>query len=201
LVFIFHLHYQLKSNEIMKNIFLILLMFTSLTSISQTKDFYKLSAKTIDGNDFDFSSLKGKKVMIVNVASKCGLTPQYEDLQKLNELYGGENFVILGFPANDFLKQEPGTNTEIKEFCTSKFNVTFQMMEKISVKGDEIDPIYKWLTTKELNGRGDYEMKWNFQKFFIDEEGKLVGKANPIINPLDDQIVKWIKGEAKEVDL
>ncbi len=160
----------------------------------QKKTFHDFTVKTIDGEDFKLSELKGKKVLVVNTASKCGYTPQYEDLQKLYETYGGDKFTIIGFPANNFMKQEPGTNEEIKEFCTSRYSVTFPMMSKISVKGDDIDPLYKWLTDKVENGVMDAPVKWNFQKFMIDESGKLVDMAPSGENPLSDKIVNWVKG-------
>ena len=140
-------------------------------------DFYTLSFKTISGETFKFSQLKGKKVLIVNTASKCGFTPQYTDLQKLYEKYGSDKFVIIGFPANNFMSQEPGSNSEIKEFCLTNYNVTFPMMAKISVKGKDIHPLYEWLTSKEQNGVMDSNVKWNFQKYMIDENGKLVDVA------------------------
>ena len=159
------------------------------------KAFYELKAKTIDGQDFNFSELKGKKVMIVNTASKCGFTPQYKDLEELYKTFKDQNFVIIGFPSNDFAKQEPGTNSEIKEFCTKNYGVSFQMMEKIEVKGDGMDPVYRWLTSKELNGKVDSSVKWNFQKYLIDEAGNLVDIAYSDEVPMSDRIVKWIKGE------
>lgn len=158
------------------------------------KTLYDFKVKTIEGKDFDLSSLKGKKVLIVNVASKCGLTPQYEELQKLYETYGGKNFVILGFPANNFMNQEPGSNQEIMEFCESKYGVTFQMMDKISVKGKDIHPLYEWLTQKSQNGVLDAEVSWNFQKFMVDENGRLIDFAPPREKPFSDKIVAWIKG-------
>jgi glutathione peroxidase len=168
------------------------------TSISYaqttTKSFYDFKVQTIDGKDFDLASLKGKKVLVVNTASKCGNTPQYEDLEKLYEQYGGDKFTIIGFPANNFMKQEPGTNEEIKEFCTVNYGVTFPMMAKISVKGDDIHPLYKWLTEKSENGVLDAPVKWNFQKFMIDENGHLVDFAAPSDKPFSDKIVNWIKG-------
>jgi glutathione peroxidase len=171
---------------------ILLLMVAGILSFAQKTNFYSFKTKTIDGNAFDLASLKGKKVLVVNTASKCGNTPQYKDLQALYEKYGGDKFVIIGFPANNFMSQEPGTNAEIKQFCTEKYQVTFPMMQKISVKGDDIDPIYKWLTTKALNGKMDAEVSWNFQKFMIDEKGNLVDMASPRTKPTDDQIVKWI---------
>ena len=160
---------------------------------AQQKSFHDFSAKTIDGETLDFSSLKGKKVLVVNTASKCGLTPQYEDLEKLYEKYGGDRFTIIGFPANNFMSQEPGTNEEIKEFCEVNYGVTFQMMSKISVKGKDIDPIYKWLTSKEENGVMDSKVSWNFQKYMIDENGNLVDYVSPKENPMSDKIINWIK--------
>jgi glutathione peroxidase len=156
------------------------------------KSFYDFTVKTIGGEPFDLSQLKGKKVLVVNTASKCGFTPQYADLQKLYEQYGGDKFEIIGFPANNFLRQEPGTNAEIKEFCTINYGVTFPMMEKISVKGSDMHPLYRWLTSKEENGVMDSSVKWNFQKYLIDEEGNLVDVVYSKENPLSDRIVSWI---------
>ena len=158
------------------------------------KSFYDFKVKDIDGNDFDLSTLKGKKVLVVNTASKCGNTPQYEQLQALYEKYGDKKFVIVGFPANNFGQQEPGTNAEIEEFCTKNYGVTFPMMSKISVKGSDMNPLYKWLTTKNENGVLDSEVTWNFQKYLIDENGKLVKTVAPKVKPDDEQIVSWIKG-------
>jgi glutathione peroxidase len=164
-------------------------------SQAQDSNFYDLTATTIDGKSFQFSSLKGKKVLIVNTASKCGFTPQYEDLEKLYKEYGGDDFTILGFPANNFLKQEPGTDEEIKEFCTVNYGVTFQMMSKISVKGDDMHPVYKWLTEKSENDVMDSKVTWNFQKYMIDKNGKLVDFANPKEEPMSPKITNWIEGD------
>ncbi len=172
------------------------LFFTTALSMSQTsvkKSFYDFTVTTIDGKEFPLSQLKGKKVLVVNTASKCGHTPQYADLEKLYETYGPDKFTSIGFPENNFLNQEPGTNEEIRQFCTVNYGVTFPMMAKISVKGKDIAPIYKWLTTKEENGVMDAPVKWNFQKFMIDENGNLVGTAAPGESPLSDKIVNWIK--------
>jgi len=163
-------------------------------TMAQSKSFYDFTVKDIDGNDFPLSQLKGKKVMVVNTASKCGFTPQYEILEKVYLDYKDKNFVIIGFPANNFLRQEPGSNSEIKQFCTDKFSVTFPMMEKISVKGEDIQPLYIWLTSKTQNGVMDSEVKWNFQKYLIDENGKLVDVAYSREKPDSDRIIKWIKG-------
>ena len=156
------------------------------------QSFYDFKVKDIDGKDFDLASLKGKKVLVVNTASKCGLTPQYEQLQGLYEQYGGDKFAIIGFPANNFASQEPGTNKEIEEFCTKNYGVTFTMMEKISVKGDDIHPLYQWLTQKSKNGVLDSEVGWNFQKYLIDEKGNLVKMVPPKVKPNDEQILGWI---------
>lgn len=156
---------------------------------------YDFTVKDIYGEDFNLNSLKGKKVLIVNTASKCGLTPQYESLEKMYKEYGGENFIIIGFPANNFLSQEPGTNEEISTFCQVNYGVTFPMMAKISVKGDDIHPLYNWLTSKDLNKVMDSKVKWNFQKYLIDESGKLVDVAYPKEEAYDEKILNWVKNE------
>lgn len=154
---------------------------------------HDFTVKDIDGNEFDLATLKGKKVLVVNVASRCGLTPQYEELQKLYSIYQDKGFTVIGFPANNFNGQEPGTNEEIKEFCTGNYGVTFPMMSKISVKGEDMAPLYRWLTQKAENGVMDQEVTWNFQKFMIDEEGRLVDVVMPRESPLSDKIVEWIR--------
>lgn len=176
----------------MKNLLLILMTITTTAVMAQEKTLYDFKAKTIDGQDFDFASLKGKKVLIVNTASKCGYTPQYEQLQKLYDQMGGENFEIIGFPANNFMGQEPGSNDEIAGFCKKNYGVTFTMMEKISVKGKDMHPLYAWLTEKDQNGVEDAKVKWNFQKFLIDEEGKYVKTLAPGTSPLDNEVTSWL---------
>ena len=168
---------------------------TGLSEAQSKKSFYDFKVTTIDGKPFDMSSLKGKKVMVVNVASKCGYTPQYAQLEELYKKYQDKNFVIIGFPANNFLSQEPGTNAEIKEFCTSKYNVTFPMMAKISVKGSDMDSLYIWLTSRSLNGVTDAAVKWNFQKFLINEKGQLVEVIPSGTKPTDDKIINWIENK------
>ena len=170
---------------------LFFLMLFSLEVFSQTSGFYDFKVKTLEGANFDFSSLKGKKVMIVNTASKCGNTPQYKDLESLYEKYH-DNLIIIGFPANNFAGQEPGTAAEIRKFCTEKYGVTFPIMEKISVKGADMAPVYKWLTSKKENGVMDSEVKWNFQKYLIDENGKLVEVLDPKEKPTSDKVLAWI---------
>ena len=161
-------------------------------STVSSSNFYDLKAVTIDGQEISFEKFKGKKVLIVNVASKCGYTYQYEGLQKLHELYGNK-VAVLGFPANDFLFQERGSNEEIAEFCESNYGVTFQMFEKITTKGKKQSPVYHWLSNKELNGWNDQKPSWNFCKYIIDEEGKLIGFFDSKVKPLSEEIVSLIK--------
>lgn len=146
----------------------------------------------IDGGTIDFAKFKGKKILVVNTASKCGYTPQYAELEKLYETYKNK-LVIVGFPANNFGQQEPGTNAEIKTFCTGKYNVTFPMAAKVSVKGDDIAPIYDWLTHRSKNGVMDAEIKWNFTKFLLDENGHLVTKFDSNVTPMDPKITDYLK--------
>lgn len=175
--------------------FLIILLGLTLIgeTLAQRKSFYDFSAIDIDGKEINMSQFKGKKVLIVNVASKCGNTPQYEGLERLYQKYGSEKFVVIGFPANNFMGQEPGSNKEIKEFCTAAYHVTFPMMGKISVKGEDKDPIYQWLTQKVENGVMDAEVTWNFQKFMIDEKGQLVGMIKPDVEPECEEIIGWLE--------
>ncbi|MEO5966879.1 MAG: glutathione peroxidase [Ferruginibacter sp.] len=152
---------------------------------------HQFKVEGLDGKTINFADFKGKKILIVNTASECGFTPQYEGLEKLYETYSGK-LVIVGFPTNDFGKQEPGTNTEIGSFCKKNYGVTFPMAAKITVKGNDIAPIYKWLTSKKLNGVADAEITWNFNKFLIDEDGKLIKKFESKITPLDEQITSLL---------
>ncbi len=178
----------------MKNIILLITAVILSTAVmAQSKSFYDFTVKDIDGKDYSLEQLKGKKVMVVNVASKCGFTYQYEGLQELYKTYRDHNFVIIGFPANNFMKQEPGTDSEIKTFCSTTYGVDFPMMSKISVKGDDIHPLYKWLTNKAENGFEDSKVKWNFQKYLINEEGKLVRIAGTKEEPMSEAITSWIK--------
>jgi len=184
----------------MKKLLYIGAFVMSFTGVSaQTKTLYDFKATTIDGKTFDFSSLRGKKVLIVNTASKCGFTPQYKGLESLYNRFKDQNFVIIGFPANNFGSQEPGTNSEIKEFCTKNYGVTFPMMSKISVKGSDMSPIYKWLTSKSENGVMDAPVKWNFQKFMIDGNGHLAGVAMSAEKPDSEKIIDWIEGKTAQV--
>jgi glutathione peroxidase len=175
-------------------IFISLIVIMAIPSrLAAQTSFYDFKVETIDGKPFDLSSLKGKKVMVVNTASKCGLTPQYEELEELYKSYSAAgDFVIIGFPANNFMNQEPGTNEEIQAFCSENYGVTFPMMSKISVKGKDIHPLYKWLTTKELNGVKDSEVSWNFQKYLIDEKGNLVEVIPPREKPMSEKVLNWL---------
>ncbi len=154
---------------------------------------YSFTVESLSGETFDFSTLKGKKIMIVNTASKCGLTPQYKELQALYEKYKNQNFIIVGFPANDFMSQEPGTNEEIAEFCEMNYGVTFPMMSKISVKGAEMAPIYEFLTQESKNGFSDSTVEWNFQKYLLNNKGQLEKVIGPRISPMDKEIIDWIE--------
>ena len=172
------------------------LLAISLTMVkAQTNSIHQFKVKDINGEVFDMATLKGKKVLVVNTASKCGLTPQYEELQELYETYKDKGFTVIGFPANDFMNQEPGSRLEIQEFCTKNYGVTFKMMDKVSTKGKKQSPIYQWLTQKSKNGVKDSKVTWNFQKYLIDEEGKLVDFVVPKKSPMSDEIVDWITGK------
>jgi glutathione peroxidase len=173
--------------------FLFFILITMLLSSSSTNEsIHQFVVTDIEGNKFDFSSLKGKKIMIVNTASRCGLTPQYEKLEELYTKYKSKNFVIVGFPANDFLMQEPGSNEDIAKFCKKNYGVSFPMMSKISVNGKKIHPVYKFLTKKSLNGLKDNKVEWNFQKYLLDENGYLARVISPSTAPDDASIIEWI---------
>ncbi|MCH7534898.1 MAG: glutathione peroxidase [Bacteroidetes bacterium] len=162
-------------------------------NMKKITSFYEFVVQDIHNNKFEFDQLKGKKVMIVNTASKCGYTPQYEALQELYELYQDQNFTIIAFPSNNFLFQEPGDNAEIEKFCKEKYKITFPLMAKISVKGNKMHPVYQYLTSKIQNGILDSKVKWNFQKYLINENGELAKMLKPSTNPLDSVIINWIE--------
>lgn len=176
-----------------KYVLITLISLITMNAFSQTQNngFYSFKVKTLEGENFDFASLKGKKVMVVNTASKCGFTPQYEDLEALHRQFG-DKLAIIGFPANNFMNQEPGSAFEIRQFCTENFDVTFPLMEKISVRGKDIHPVYQWLTSKELNGVMDSNVRWNFQKYLIDEEGNLVDVLYPKEKPGSEKVLEWL---------
>ena len=160
-----------------------------------TSSFFDLSATDITGQLVKMEQYKGKKVMVVNTASECGFTPQYAQLQELYSTYMDKNFVILGFPSNNFGGQEPGTEAEIASFCQKNYGVTFPMMAKVNTKGKEQHAIYHWLTNKSQNGVMDTEVKWNFHKYLIDEKGQLIMSLGSGVEPADERIVNWIEGK------
>ncbi|MBV8327550.1 glutathione peroxidase [Chryseobacterium sp.] len=191
----------------MKKIFLLLLSFMAFlqsctnqkSEISQSKTkelmgktIYDFKVEGIDGKEINFADFKGKKILIVNTASECGFTPQYADLEKVYEQYK-DKLVIVGFPANNFGGQEPGTNTEIGAFCQKNYGVTFPLAAKVSVKGDDTAPIFKYLTEKELNGVKNTTILWNFTKFLIDENGKLIDTFVSTTKPTSESITKYLK--------
>lgn len=161
--------------------------------VMSKQNIYQFQVEDLEGNTFDFSTLKGKKILVVNTASACGLTPQYEQLQAIYEKYKDKNFVIVGFPANNFGSQEPGTNQQIATFCQKNYGVTFPMMAKISVKGSDMHAVYQFLTQKTKNGLEDSEVQWNFQKYLINEKGELDKVISPRTLPTDAEIVNWIE--------
>lgn len=158
------------------------------TQMSVTTSIYQFIVEGIDGKEINFANFKGKKIMVVNVASKCGYTPQYQQLEELHKEFS-DQLVIVGFPANDFGAQEPGTNAEIKTFCTLNYSVSFLLAAKISISDH---PIYQWLTRKELNGEIESAVQWNFQKYLLDEHGQLVAFYPSSVNPVDERILDWI---------
>lgn len=166
---------------------------TSQQTVMSKQNIYQFQVEDLEGNTFDFSSLKGKKILVVNTASECGLTPQYEQLQAIYEKYKDKNLVIVGFPANNFGSQEPGTNQQIATFCQKNYGVTFPMMAKISVKGNDMHAVYQFLTQKAKNGLEDSEVQWNFQKYLINEKGELEKVVSPRTLPTDTEIVNWIE--------
>ena len=154
---------------------------------------YQFTVEDINGKPFALADLKGKKVMIVNTASKCGLTPQYKELEALYQQYKDRDFIIIGFPANNFLGQEPGSNEQIASFCSINYGVTFPMMSKISVKGKNMHPLYQFLTQKSKNGVEDSKVQWNFQKYLIGRDGKLEKVIAPKTLPSSDEVTQWIE--------
>ena len=174
------------------------LMLTSLFSgpgLSAQQSFYEFTVEDIHGEEFDLAQLQGKRVLVVNTASTCALTPQYEALEKLYRSYGGEKFTILAFPSNDFGQQEQGRNSEIARFCSDTYGITFPLMAKIQVKGEGMHPLYQWLTKASENGVEESRVSWNFQKYMIDEGGTLVGHVPPWKKPGSREIVRWITAE------
>jgi glutathione peroxidase len=169
----------------------VLVMF--LVAATPVKSVYDFTMKDIDGKDVSLGQYKGKVLLIVNVASLCGNTPQYSDIEALYEKYKDKGLIVLGFPANNFMSQEPGDNKEIKQFCTSKYAVTFPMFSKISVKGKDMAPLYSYLTQKSENGAVDAEVKWNFQKFLVNKNGQVVTSFSPKTKVTESEVVSAIE--------
>ena len=176
------------------SVFIITLLLSCMNSYNYEDNlsFYDIKVKTIDGEDFDLSTLKGKKLLVVNVASKCGLTPQYKLLEELYKEYKNQNFEVLAFPTSDFANQEYSDSQKISSFCQKNYGVTFLIFEKVSVKGNSKHSIYQWLTEKNKNGKKNVSVLWNFQKFIIDENGQWVDYFLPTTSPKSKKIVKWI---------
>ena len=174
----------------MKSIFLAVLI---LITAPMSKTIYDFKMKNIDGKEVSLADYKGKVVMIVNVASLCGNTPQYKDIEAMYEKYKDKGLVVLGFPANNFMGQEPGSDEKIKAFCTREYAVTFPMFSKISVKGDDMHPLYKFLTSKEENGVIDAPVKWNFQKFLIGRDGKVINSIGNRTSVTEPDVVKEVE--------
>ncbi len=181
---------MIKLKTTMKKLITMIIILSVVTGAQAQQSLHDFTVKSIDGKDYDLAQLKGKKVLVVNTASKCGLTPQYKELEALYKKYKDQNLVIIGFPANNFLSQEPGSNEEIKEFCQLNYGVSFPMMAKISVRGKDIHPLYKWLTESTQS-----EVLWNFQKYLIDEEGKIVDFLHPKKSPMDQKIIDFITAD------
>lgn len=171
-------------------------LFTNLffkeNSSLKSNSIHRFKVTALNGSEIDFSDFKGKKILVVNTASKCGLTPQYEGLEKLYKKYQ-DKLVIIGFPSNDFLFQEPGDNKEIEEFCKLNYGVSFPMAAKIEVKGNNQAPIYQWLTNKNLNGKESSAVTWNFQKYILDEQGQIIKHFSPKTDPEDPEIIRIIE--------
>jgi len=171
------------------------LLLLGTVAIAGEKSIYDFTINSIDGESAPLSKFQGKVVLVVNVASRCGFTPQYSALEKVYEKYKGRGFVIVGFPANNFGGQEPGSNQEIKTFCSTKYNVTFPMMAKVSVKGDDKTPLYQFLTDKTANPSTGGEIQWNFTKFLIGPDGRPVARFEPNVTPDDPQVTAAIEKE------
>ncbi len=168
---------------------------SNANAVEPPLSFYSLKARTLEGEEFDFAQLKGKRVLIVNTASECGFTPQYKELQALFDEAGGEQFVILGFPSNDFANQESGSDSEIKAFCEKNYGVTFLMMSKVHTKGSEQHPVYQWLTQKEKNGAKNAMVLWNFQKFLVNEKGQWLSSHLSSVSPMNSTIRNFALGK------
>jgi glutathione peroxidase len=173
----------------MKKAFILFgLLIGLMTTAMAQNSFHDFTITTLEGEDLPLADLKGRKVLVVNTASKCGYTPQYDDLQKFHEQYG-EDVVVIGFPANNFGGQEPGSNSDIRSFCQKNYGVTFPMSEKVSVKGADRHPLFTWLAQQDINGKSGNEPQWNFSKYLIDEDGQVVGFYASGVNPFDEEFL------------
>ena len=176
----------------MKLVYTIILMSLLASQSASDNNIHQFKIRALDSEDIiDFSEFKGKKILVVNVASKCGYTKQYAGLEELYQEYK-DDLVVVGFPCNQFLFQEPGSEEKIANFCSTKFNVTFPMTQKIKVKGKKANDIYKWLTSKDLNGKSDYKIKWNFNKFLLDENGEIIDYFASGVKPMDEEITQHL---------
>ena len=173
----------------------LLLLLPILTMSLSAKSIYEHDLKSIDGESTNLAEHKGKVILMVNVASRCGFTRQYKGLEELYAKYKDKGLVVCGFPCNQFGMQEPGSSTDIREFCTRNYGVSFQMMSKVDVKGNDQHPVYAWLTQEALNGSGDHKVRWNFHKFLVDGEGQLVAALGSGADPLGDEIKAFAAGE------
>lgn len=178
---------------------LLCMLFCAATLVAAEKTVYDFTLNSIDGQPAPLAAYKGKVVLLVNVASKCGYTPQYSALESTYEKYKDRGFIIVGIPANNFGAQEPGSNQEIKTFCSSKYHVTFPMMAKVSVKGEEITPLYQFLTDKSSNPQSGGEIKWNFTKFLIGPDGRVITRFEPEITPDSPQVTSAIEAALASV--
>lgn len=177
----------------MQFISILILFLNSFVMTESTPSIHNFQIQALDSDEvIDFSQYEGKKILIVNVASKCGFTYQYEGLEALYQQYK-EDLIVIGVPCNQFLKQEPGTESEIGQFCSINYGVTFPLTTKVNVKGKDQHEIYKWLTDKELNGKDDYKVSWNFNKFLLDEKGALIAHFGSKVKPMDEEITSLIK--------
>ena len=175
--------------------FPIMLLSFFFKKSTPTSSIHQFKVKTIEGQELDLASFKGKKILIVNTASKCGFTPQFKELEEIYLKYQDKNFVVIGFPCNQFKEQDPGSNSDIHSFCQRNYGVSFPMTEKVDVKGPQISDVYAWLTQKEKNGIENSSVKWNFQKYMIDENGYLVGHVASFKRPSCSKIIHWIEGK------
>jgi glutathione peroxidase len=181
----------------MSKITSLLLTATFVTGLASAGSVYDYTLDSIDGKPTPLSSFKGKVVMLVNVASRCGYTPQYTGLESLYEKHKDQGFVIVGIPANNFMSQEPGTNAEIKTFCKSKYDVKFPIMAKVSVKGADTTPLYQFLTSKQQNPKTGGEIQWNFTKFLIDRDGRIIARFEPAVTPEDPALTSAVTAALK----